>query len=79
MYVRPAFRGKGIGRSLLEKLIEAAREIGYWRLRLDSATFMTEAHRLYHSLGFKDIEPYPESEIPAALHQHWVFMELALS
>jgi GNAT superfamily N-acetyltransferase len=78
MYVRGAFRGQGIGRALLQRLLEEAREIGYSTIRLDSARFMAEAHSLYRSAGFREIEPYAASEIPAEFHQHWVFMELDL-
>ncbi len=75
MYVRPEYRGRGIGRALLEKLIEEAIEIGYDRLKLDSARFMQEAHHLYRSMGFTQIEPYEGSEIPQEFRSHWVFME----
>jgi GNAT superfamily N-acetyltransferase len=78
MYVRPEFRRRGIGRALLEVLIAEAREIGYPRMRLDSARFMAEAHSLYRSVGFQEIEPYPESEIPEEFRQYWIFMELRL-
>jgi GNAT superfamily N-acetyltransferase len=78
MYVQPAFRRQGIGRALVEGLIAEAREIGYPRMRLDSTRFMKEAHSLYRSVGFQEIEPYPESEIPEEFWQHWIFMELQL-
>jgi GNAT superfamily N-acetyltransferase len=78
MYVRPGFRGKGIGKALLEGLVNEAREIGYPRIRLDSARFMKEAHSLYRSAGFQEIDPYPESEIPAEFQKHWIFMEKQL-
>jgi GNAT superfamily N-acetyltransferase len=78
MYVQPAYRGKGIGRALIEDLIAEAREIGYQRIRLDSARYMKEAHSLYRSVGFQEIESYPESEIPAEFHQHWIFLEFQL-
>ena len=78
MYVQPAFRRKGIGRALLESLVENAREIGYPTIRLDSTRFMAEAHSLYRSVGFQEIEPYSESEIPEQFRQHWIFMELQL-
>jgi GNAT superfamily N-acetyltransferase len=78
MYVRPEFRRRGIGRALLEVLIAEAREIRYPRMRLDSARFMAEAHSLYRSVGFQEIEPYPESEIPEEFRQYWIFMELRL-
>jgi len=78
MYVQGAFRGQGIGRELLQKLLEEAREMGYSTIRLDSARFMEQAHSLYRSAGFREIEPYAASEIPAEFHRHWVFMELDL-
>jgi len=78
MYVRPAFRGMGIGKALLESLIEAARKIGYATLRLDSARFMAAAHAMYRSAGFREIAPYAESEIPAEFQANWIFMELTL-
>jgi GNAT superfamily N-acetyltransferase len=78
MYVRPEFRGKGIGRQLVDRLIQEARTIGYPRVRLDSTRFMAEAHALYRSAGFHEIEEYPESEIPEEYRSHWVFMEMNL-
>ena len=78
MYVRPEFRGKGIGRALLEALVAEAKEIGYPTVRLDSARFMKAAHTLYRSAGFREIEPYPESEIPPEFQEHWIFMERRL-
>jgi GNAT superfamily N-acetyltransferase len=78
MYVRPAYRGQGIGRALLEALIAEARQIGYPIIRLDSTRFMERAHSLYRSAGFCEIAPYPESEIPPQYWRHWVFMEKRL-
>ena len=40
--------------------------------------YMVEAHALYRSAGFKEIEEYPESEIPEEYRAHWVFMEMYL-
>lgn len=79
MYVRPEFRGKGIGRSLLEAILNEARQIGYPTVRLDSACFMQAAQALYRSAGFREIEPYPESEIPLNFPANWIFMEKQLS
>jgi GNAT superfamily N-acetyltransferase len=78
MYVRPDHRGAGLGRELLQRLLEEARLIGYGLVRLDSARFMQAAHKLYQSAGFKEIEAYEGSEIPVEFQTHWVFMELAL-
>ena len=74
LYVQPEFRGRGIGRGLLEYLLGEATMIGYRCLRLDSPRFMEVAHSLYRSCGFREIEPYPETGIPKEFHGNWVFM-----
>lgn len=79
MYVRPEYRRKGIGRSLVKAIINESHQIGYLNLRLDSAPFAKEAHALYRSLGFHKREPYAESDIPQKYHCRWVFMEMPLS
>ncbi len=79
VYVRPAARCQGIGRALLERLLQEAREIGYRRLRLDSPRFAVNAHRFYRTMGFGEIDAYPGVEIPPKYHQHWIFMETSLA
>jgi GNAT superfamily N-acetyltransferase len=78
MYVRPQARNQGLGRALLNQLTEEARQIGYKRIRLDSARFMTKAHKLYRSAGFREIEAYEGSEIPKEFQKNWIFMEMEL-
>jgi ribosomal protein S18 acetylase RimI-like enzyme len=73
MYVRPRFRGQGIGRVLAEEVIAEARKRGYSRMRLDSLPMMREAQALYRSLGFREIDAYRPNPIHGA-----VFMELKL-
>jgi putative acetyltransferase len=74
MFVRPPFRGKGIGRTLAAVLLSRAREAAYRSVRLDTLDFMREAVALYQSLGFRRIERYYDNPHPGAL-----FFELALS
>ena len=80
VYVQPSARGHGIGRTLVERLIEDARGLRFERLRLESAAFMREAHSLYRLYGFREIEPFPGREfehVPGA-DDIQVFMELTL-
>ena len=58
LYIRPQFRGRGIGRALVQAIIDAARARGYTRMRLDTLPSMQDAMRMYESFGFADIPPY---------------------
>ena len=75
MYVRLEARRMGLGRVMLQMLLDEAAQLGYTTIRLDSACFMTEAHQLYRSMGFEEIEPYEGSEIPPDFQHNWVFMQ----
>ena len=66
LYVRPAHRGKGLGRALAEGAIAAAREAGCARIVLDTLPQMREAQAMYASLGFKPIGPYLREPTPGA-------------
>ena len=74
LYVRPAFRRSGLGRSLAEMALQAARQRGYQRMRLDTLASMKEAVSLYRSLGFRTIQPYYDNPTDGAQ-----FMELDLA
>jgi carbonic anhydrase len=73
LYVKPRFRGLGIGKTLAETIVSAARKIGYERMCLDTVPSMREAQLLYQAMGFKDVESYRYNPIGGAR-----FMELAL-
>jgi len=73
LFVRPAFRGQGLGRTLAEKVIAAGKEIGYATMRLDTLGSMEAAIQLYASLGFRTIPAYYDNPTGCA-----VFMELNL-
>ena len=73
LYVRPAARGRQLGLTLTRKAIARAREAEYRVIRLDTLPSMTDAQRLYRSLGFREIPPYTFNPVPGA-----VYMELDL-
>jgi GNAT superfamily N-acetyltransferase len=58
MYVRPSFRGQGLGRRLLEHLADHAREHGVERLRLETGIHQHAAIGLYERMGFEPIPPF---------------------
>lgn len=64
LYVRSAFQGLGLGRRLVEAVMEAARHSGYRELRLDTLASMESAQALYRRLGFIEIAPYNTSHLP---------------
>lgn len=67
LYVRPAWRGRGLGCDLARAAIGAARELGCSRLLLDSLPAMVPAIALYRSLGFRETAPYLARPTPGAL------------
>lgn len=75
LYVRPNFRGKGLGRMLVEAILAEARKVGYQCIRLDTVEpVMKDAVAMYRRFGFREIAPYRSNPIPGAL-----YMELDLS
>ncbi|MFZ0319539.1 MAG: GNAT family N-acetyltransferase [Candidatus Sulfotelmatobacter sp.] len=74
LYLRPQFRGKGIGRALADRIISEARQIGYRHMRLDTVEpVMKDAVAMYRKFGFKEVAPYRPNPIAGAM-----YMELQL-
>jgi len=74
LYVAPEGRGLGIGKQLVEAIIQAAQKAGYNKMRLDTLPTMLGALKLYRNAGFKDIPAYYETPISET-----VFLELDLT
>ena len=62
MYVRPALRGLGLGRRMLDHLVTYALHHGVHVLRLETGTYQPEARRLYERYGFQRIPPFGDYE-----------------
>jgi carbonic anhydrase len=73
LWVRPDYRGLGLGRRLAETTVTAARSAGYRSLCLDTLPMMARAHRLYASLGFREAAPYYHNPLDGV-----VYLELDL-
>lgn len=74
LYVRPAYRGQGLGKALVQRTIDAAREIGYRRILFDTwPPRMPEAQEMYRRLGCVETPPYYHNPVPGV-----VFMRLDL-
>lgn len=66
LYVRPAFRGQGLGRELAQSTLDAARQLGYGHVLLDTLDDMESARALYAELGFVEVPPYYHNPIAGA-------------
>ena len=74
LFVRPQARGRGVGRSLIARIITDARSIGYGFIRLDTFLAMRDAIHMYESRGFRRIPRYNDNPAPNA-----IFMERDLA
>lgn len=73
LYVRPGFRGMGLGRQLAEAVLDAARTAGYTSVLLDTLDDMEAARALYEELGFEEVPPYYHNPIAGS---HYLKVDL---
>ncbi len=74
VFVRPAFRGFGLGRLLVQALMDEAKRAGYSSVLLDTLDDMEAARGLYASFGFEEIPPYYFNPIAGA---HYLKADIA--
>jgi carbonic anhydrase len=68
LYVRPAFRGRGLGRDLLQWVIDEARAAGYREMVGDTMPVMSQALEMYDRVGFERTGAYSEKATPGAIY-----------
>jgi GNAT superfamily N-acetyltransferase len=78
LYVRPRFRGLGLGRALAHAVVERGRGLGYRRMKLDAFASMAAAHVLYEALGFVPCAPYYDNPLPGARYLERALVPFAL-
>ncbi len=76
MAVTPSSQGSGIGRKLLQSVIDTARSTGVRRLYLETNHTLTPAIRLYESVGFKTLPP---DNLSSPYARADVYMEMILA
>ncbi len=73
LYVRPAYRSQGLGRRLVEAVLDSARLADYDCVLLDTLDDMESARELYKDLGFEEIAPYYHNPIEGS---HYLKVDL---
>jgi putative acetyltransferase len=73
LYVDPRARGDGLGRQLVESILERARSFGYEKMLLDTLPSMQTAQALYREIGFVETQPYRTNPVAGV-----TFLELTL-
>ena len=68
LYVRPAYRGHGLSRTLMDLILADARAIGYKTMLLGTLPFLQAALKLYKDYGFEEIERYNDSPMDTSIY-----------
>ena len=67
LYVRSQYRGQGLGKKILSRLLHEAKNKGYSCAYFDTLRSLQEAMRLYTAMGFTETEPYNDNPLPDVL------------
>ncbi len=67
LWVDGEMRGLGVGRRILEKLEQLARDFGFATVRLDTNKALTEAQTLYRASGYREVAPFNDERYA----HHW--------
>ncbi|MGH6982554.1 MAG: GNAT family N-acetyltransferase [Stellaceae bacterium] len=68
LYVPSAWRGRGVGRALCDRLLDEARAAGYRRMLLDTGDWLVPALALYRALGFAEIPAYYSNPLKGTVY-----------
>lgn len=68
LYLRPQYRGRGLGRLLAERIVSEAAALGYGIMRLDTLDKLKEGMGLYGAMGFRRREPYYGNPLPGVVY-----------
>jgi GNAT superfamily N-acetyltransferase len=68
LFIREEFRGLGLSKHLIKRIIQDAKDIGYENIVLDTLNTMKPAIALYQSFGFKEIEAYYDNPLEGATY-----------
>jgi ribosomal protein S18 acetylase RimI-like enzyme len=79
LYVRTSYRDRHLGRALAERIVAAARELGYHTMKLDTVPKMERAIALYAALGFRETEPYGDPASGTEKPEGLRYFELSLA
>jgi putative acetyltransferase len=77
LFVRPAYRGQGLGRLLALQAVNEASALGYAVMRLDTLDTLDRAMHLYTALGFERCAPYYENPLPGVVYWERVLLNPA--
>lgn len=68
LYVRPGAQGTGLGRELVQSVVNEAQRLGYRRMLLDTLPSMERAIAMYRRFGFREIAPYRHNPVPGVMY-----------